>query len=1352
LSAAPASLRRRVWIGAGALTLVSAAAIALGPGAAPLVDALADGQKVWRLGRLQIDGVRGAWIGDLSARTITLSDADGVWAHAEHARLRWSPQALFFGRIDIAAAQLGVVTIERTPALSAPRPPGGVSFDVTLQDAIAPRIIVREAAFGRAGEAALRLALSTRDDALTTLSLSLRRLDADTDRLTARYDSNAEAMLEATLDAAADGVFAAALDTPAGAAITARALVTRTGENGAGAFTARIGDASALDGALTWTAASWSANAALAPGLIGAAAPLVERLGPDWRIAAQGRRDVEPAPVAVTFASQTLRVAANGALGAGGDPAAPWQIEAQTENLARLAQTTQGAARIDGTLQIGDGRTRFDGRAHLRDIAVLDDRLAFDGPLRVRLDARTLDVDLEAQTAAAAQTSRAHALTRNGRIEAALLYDRQTQTLQVRRARYASAALALDGEGRLDADSGALGGRWRLIDARALGDLAGAAAGRWGFTRTPGASWLATLQGQGDGVRGAGLAPTLLGPSPRVSAEARVQNGAVAITRATLDGARLRVGGAGTIANGGVSATLEASARGPIALGAATLDGVIDATGRIVGPLARPRVEAEARWAQLDAGGVTITQPALRVTYDMAQQAGSVDLDGAALGQDLRARADLAVDGARVLARNIAVQGERLSAQGDLAFSAAGIDGAVRAEADLAGVDPRYDGAVQASLTLTAPDGVQRLAARAAIERARFGVIRLARVTLDADGPLDAIAVQARARGAAGEAPLDLAMTGAITQTEAGALAELAIDGAVDRVRLATRTPARIVIGADGLEAQAALISGDGAADILWRDARDRFELSATIRDAELQPLAALAGVRALGSASGSLALRSAGAGLEGEADFATQGFRMPARMRNAVDLSIAARLRANRLTARAAAQSRDGLDAVIEGEAPVLTGVRPVRIGMAPIGEGRAAWRVAGPADALWSLIGGLDQSLEGAMSGAGAVRFSANRLSGDGELRITQGRFEDKRAGLTLQNVDARLSFDEDGRSRFDITAEDGDGGRVTGSGAARGLQDGRIDLNLRRIRLLDRAEARATASGPLALQWTRTGATLSGALTLDSADLRLTTSAAAQIPQLDVIEINAPGGDLPAPAPRAPAMRTRLDLSITAPARMFTRGRGVNAEWSLDARVSGDAAAPRLTGEARLIRGDFDLAGRRFDLTEGRITLDGDPSDAAIDITAERETDAFTAIAALSGRIGDPTLTLSSNPALPEDEVLPQVLFGRNAEDLTAFEAAQLAASLAALTGSAALDFASLARSAVGLDRLQVGEDANGVIVTGGRYLTRDVYLEIARSSLGQASTRVEWRVRPKLSLITSFLPNGDGRASIRWRREY
>src|SRR5262249_49785626 len=132
--------------------------------------------------------------------------------------------------------------------------------------------------------------------------------------------------------------------------------------------------------------------------------------------------------------------------------------------------------------------------------------------------------------------------------------------------------------------------------------------------------------------------------------------------------------------------------------------------------------------------------------------------------------------------------------------------------------------------------------------------------------------------------------------------------------------------------------------------------------------------------------------------------------------------------------------------------------------------------------------------------------------------------------------------------------------------------------------------------------------------------------------------------------------------------------------------------------------------------------------------------------------PEISFTSDPALPEDEILPQVLFGRSVEDLSAFEAAQLATSLAALSGQASFDLVDAARAATGLDRFAVRQDDDGgFLVAGGVYLTRDVYVEVARTSLGEAQTQVEWTVRPRLVLVTSFRGGGEQRVSLRWRRE-
>jgi translocation and assembly module TamB len=190
----------------------------------------------------------------------------------------------------------------------------------------------------------------------------------------------------------------------------------------------------------------------------------------------------------------------------------------------------------------------------------------------------------------------------------------------------------------------------------------------------------------------------------------------------------------------------------------------------------------------------------------------------------------------------------------------------------------------------------------------------------------------------------------------------------------------------------------------------------------------------------------------------------------------------------------------------------------------------------------------------------------------------------------------------------------------------------------------------------------------------------------------------------------------------------------------------------GTARAVRGTLALSGQPFEIENALIEFDGDPLDARINLVAVRDTADLSARIRLIGTARAPEITFSSDPALPEDEILPQILFGRAVEDLSALEATQLAASLAALSGRASLDLVDAARAAAGLDRFNVRQDEDGgFLVAGGVYLTRDVYVELARTGLGQAQTRVEWTIRPRLVLITSFLTNGDQRVSLRWRRE-
>ena len=88
-------------------------------------------------------------------------------------------------------------------------------------------------------------------------------------------------------------------------------------------------------------------------------------------------------------------------------------------------------------------------------------------------------------------------------------------------------------------------------------------------------------------------------------------------------------------------------------------------------------------------------------------------------------------------------------------------------------------------------------------------------------------------------------------------------------------------------------------------------------------------------------------------------------------------------------------------------------------------------------------------------------------------------------------------------------------------------------------------------------------------------------------------------------------------------------------------------------------------------------------------------MVATLSIDGTARNPKITLSSVPALPQDEVLAHLLFGSGVGKLGALEVAEIAAGLATLTGAGGGfgDPLDKVRQGLGLDRLSIRNGAKG-----------------------------------------------------------
>ena len=92
---------------------------------------------------------------------------------------------------------------------------------------------------------------------------------------------------------------------------------------------------------------------------------------------------------------------------------------------------------------------------------------------------------------------------------------------------------------------------------------------------------------------------------------------------------------------------------------------------------------------------------------------------------------------------------------------------------------------------------------------------------------------------------------------------------------------------------------------------------------------------------------------------------------------------------------------------------------------------------------------------------------------------------------------------------------------------------------------------------------------------------------------------------------------------------------------------------------------------------------------------------------------------------------------------------------MAGGGGFDVIGNLRTFAGLDRLALGggDAASGAVsISGGKYLTDNVYLELTGGGRDGGAAQVEWRVKRNLSILSRVGGRGDGRLAVRWRKDY
>lgn len=478
------------------------------------------------------------------------------------------------------------------------------------------------------------------------------------------------------------------------------------------------------------------------------------------------------------------------------------------------------------------------------------------------------------------------------------------------------------------------------------------------------------------------------------------------------------------------------------------------------------------------------------------------------------------------------------------------------------------------------------------------------------------------------------------------------------------------------------------------------------------------------------------------------------------MDLALTGALMPDRLEVRAIASEGGQVRGRLQGRVTGFAreGSLAVRI---QNGALFAQLRYAGPADALWRLAALETFDLTGPIAVAADLTGTAASPAIRGSLEGSGLELQSTLTGARVTGLAARGSFAGSRLVLSSISGRTDGGGSIAGSGTFDfsniGEREPGIDLRLaaRNARILAREDMAATVTGPLLIRSDGSGGVIAGRLTLDRASWQLgRAAAAAQLASVRTRDINLPPD---VAATRSVSVPWRFLIDAKGSQGVAVSGMGLTSEWSADIKLRGSTLNPAIAGRADLVRGDYEFAGKRFELTRGRILFDGGaPPDPRLDIVAEDQQSGLLARIAIGGTALRPEVVFSSVPALPEEELLSRLLFGTSLTKISAPEALQLGVAIASLQSGGGIDPINRVRRAVGLDRLRiVPADAiagRGTGIAAGKNISRRLYAEVITDGRGYSATQLEFRVTSWLSLLSAISTAGRESFNARISKDY
>lgn len=324
-------------------------------------------------------------------------------------------------------------------------------------------------------------------------------------------------------------------------------------------------------------------------------------------------------------------------------------------------------------------------------------------------------------------------------------------------------------------------------------------------------------------------------------------------------------------------------------------------------------------------------------------------------------------------------------------------------------------------------------------------------------------------------------------------------------------------------------------------------------------------------------------------------------------------------------------------------------------------------------------------------------------GQLQLDQLAGALPALGVVLQPSRLEL-FAQDGRIQLDGLLETGEGGlRLEGEVSRLTPWTARMRLAGQRVRIANAPRLQLLLSPELDVQLRSGRVRVRGEVGVPQARIDLERIEAGEARSDDVVVLD--------PAqPEAARLPLLLDVDIG-----LDLGDQVQlAGFGFDGRLGGRLRIIERPGQPARGRGNLDLSGQyraygqNLEIERGRLLFASSPLDnPAIDLRARRALREVTVGIAVTGAARRPRLSLWSEPALEQAEVLSYLVLGQPLRSAGSEQGSALGQAAAAVGGNL---LAAQVGSRLGFDTFGVADSAalGGAAFTVGKYLSPRLYL--------------------------------------------